>query len=254
MMATVHTLDGKIALVTGGSRGIGACIAKTLASAGAKVALTYHSEKAKAEEVVTAIAETGGSAMAVQLESGDRASAEATLKEVVSTFGAPDILVNNAAKAQEKPFETISDEDWEAMLGCNLLGPMQLIQLCLPAMRSKNWGRIVNISSIGGQWGGERQVHYAASKAALINLTMSMARLYSRDGITCNAIAPGLVPTDMTASELNDPANQAKVKSIPAGRLSTVDEVADACLFLASDSAGYITGQTINLNGGMYFG
>ena len=247
-------LTGKTVLVTGGSRGIGAGIAKTLAAAGAKVALTYHSQASKAEEIVAAIAETGGTAMAVRLESGDRTSAETALKAVGRAFGSPDILVNNAAKAQEKPFETISDEDWEAMLGSNLLGPVQLTQLCLPAMRSKKWGRIVNISSIGGQWGGERQVHYAASKAALINLTMSVARLYSRDGITCNALAPGLVPTDMTALELNDPANQAKVKGIPARRLGTVAEVADACLFLASDSAGYITGQTINLNGGMYFG
>lgn len=253
MMATSNALDGKVALVTGGSRGIGAGIAKTLAAAGAMVGLTYHSEKSKAEEVVAVIAEAGGTAMAVQLESGDRTSADAAFKAIANAFGAPDILVNNAAKAQEKPFETISDEDWEAMLGCNLLGPVQLTQLCLPTMRSKKWGRIVNISSIGGQWGGERQVHYAASKAALINLTMSIARLYSRDGITCNALAPGLVPTDMTALELNDPENQAKVKGIPAGRLGTVDEVADACLFLASENAGYITGQTINLNGGMLF-
>ncbi|MFC4349671.1 3-oxoacyl-ACP reductase FabG [Kordiimonas lipolytica] len=247
-------LKGKNALVTGGSRGIGAGIARALAAAGANVALTFHTEDQKAKEVVKQIEADKGAAIALPLENGNRSSAEATIQAATDQYGSPDILVNNAGMAQEKSFMDLTDADWMSMLNCNLMGAVQLIQLCLPSMQAKKWGRIINIASIGGQWGGERQVHYAASKAALINLTMSMGRLYSRDGITCNAIAPGLVPTDMTSAELGDNASKAKLSSIPAGRLGRTEEIAQSCVFLASKDAGYICGQTLNVNGGMYFG
>jgi NAD(P)-dependent dehydrogenase (short-subunit alcohol dehydrogenase family) len=140
------------------------------------------------------------------------------------------------------------------MMAINLRGPFVLIQEVLPKMMETGWGRILNISSIGGQWGGYNQVHYAAAKAGLINLTRSIAKIYSGYGITSNAIAPGLVATDMTANELSTIAGQEKLNNIPSRRLGTVEEIAAAAIFLASDEASYITGQTINVNGGMYFG
>jgi acetoacetyl-CoA reductase/3-oxoacyl-[acyl-carrier protein] reductase len=168
--------------------------------------------------------------------------------------GTPEILVNNAAIADEKPFETITDRDWDLMLQTNLRGPFMLVQECLPGMIERRFGRIVNIVSIGGQWGGMRQVHYAAAKAGLINFTQSMAKLYSKDGLTSNAVSPGLVATDMTEAELNSEAGKQKAAQIPIGRIARPEEVAATVAFLVSEQAGYITGQTINVNGGMYFG
>ena len=139
------------------------------------------------------------------------------------------------------------------MMGINLRGPFICAQECLPDMIERGWGRIVNITSIGGQWGGFNQVHYSASKAGLINLTRSLAKLYSGKGVTTNAVAIGLVQTDMSAAELATEAGQEKVMTIPRGRLGTVQDIADTVAFLASDQADYITGQTINLNGGMLF-
>ncbi|MEI7995802.1 MAG: SDR family oxidoreductase, partial [Methylococcaceae bacterium] len=148
----------------------------------------------------------------------------------------------------------LTDADWERMLSVNLLGAVRCTRCVLPKMIDNQYGRIINISSIGGQWGGVFQVHYAASKAGLINFTKSMARIYSQQGITCNAIAPGLIETDMIAEEMQDESAQKRIESIPAARLGRVQEVASAVLYLLSDEAAYITGQTININGGMYFG
>ncbi|HEY4265096.1 MAG TPA: SDR family oxidoreductase, partial [Micropepsaceae bacterium] len=135
----------------------------------------------------------------------------------------------------------------------NLRGPFAIAQETLPAMTHKGWGRIVNIVSIGGQWGGMRQVHYAAAKAGLINFTHSLAKLHSRDGITANAVSPGLIATDMTEKELRAKAGRAKAAQIPAGRVGTPEDVAAAVVFLCSEAAGYITGHTLNVNGGLYF-
>ena len=177
------------------------------------------------------------------------------MAEIYERFSSPvNILVNNGAIAQEKPFQQLTDQDWERMLAINLRGPFACIQEVLPQMLEQQWGRIVNVVSIGGQWGGANQVHYAAAKAGLINLTRSMAKLYSCKGITSNAVSPGLVQTDMTRTELSTKAGRAKVASIPVGRIGTSYEVAAAVKFLCSDEASYITGQTINVNGGMYFG
>ena len=247
-------LNEKVALVTGGSRGIGRSVSSFLAGQGYRVALTYNTQIDFALKAAGELRDTGHEAIAFQMAVEDRASVQSALAKILDLWGQVDILVNNAAIAQEKPFETISDEDWDRMMAVNLRGPFICVQECLSAMIEKHWGRIINITSIGGQWGGFNQVHYAASKAALINFTRSLAKLYSQHGVTANAVAIGLVQTDMSSGELATPAGREKVRAIPRGRIGTVQDVAETVAFLASDQADYITGQTINLNGGMYFG
>jgi acetoacetyl-CoA reductase/3-oxoacyl-[acyl-carrier protein] reductase len=245
--------DGNVALVTGGSRGIGRAIALALGQAGASVALTYRRREAEARAVVEAIQSAGRDATALPLAVEDRDSVRRALAETRSRLGPVAILVNNAAVAQEKPFRSITDADWDMVLSVNLRGAFACAQEVLPDMLARRWGRIVNVSSIGGQWGGQNQVHYAAAKAGLIGLTRSLARLYSGDGITANAIAPGLVETEMTAAELASPAGRAKLAAIPVGRVATPEEIARVVVFLASEAASYVTGQTLGVNGGMLF-
>jgi acetoacetyl-CoA reductase/3-oxoacyl-[acyl-carrier protein] reductase len=241
----------RVALVTGGSRGIGRAIASTLASRGFAVALTYATHEQDAREVAAA---SGGRAMAVRLVAEDRSSISRAVEEVREALGPVDVLVNNAAIAQEKPFLELTDDDWDRMLAVNLRGPFACAQEVLPDMLERGWGRIINISSIGGQWGGMNQVHYACAKAGLNNLTRSLAKLYSSQGVLTNTVAAGLVSTAMIADELETAAGQEKVRAIPVGRIAGADEIARVVAFLAGDDAGYITGQTINANGGMYFG
>ena len=247
-------LKGKVALVTGGSRGIGKAIAIALAKEGINVALTYRITKEKAFSLVDKIKSMGNKAICLRLDQKRRNNIREVIEEVRSKCGKINILVNNAAIAQEKPFETITDDDWNNMLEVNLRGPFILCQEIIPDMIAKKWGRIINICSIGGQWGGFNQVHYAAAKAGLINLTKSLARIYSGKGITTNAISPGLVGSKMSSKELNTEAGKKKVDNIPIGRIATPEEIAEVIVFLASEKASYITGQTINVNGGMYFG
>lgn len=244
----------RVALVTGGSRGIGRAIATTLAQRGYVVGLTYATSEREAQEVAEAIGFNGGRALAVRLAAEDRASIVRAADEVRRVLGPISVLVNNAATSQEKPFLELTDADWDRMLAVNLRGPFACSQEVLPDMLRQGWGRIINISSVGGQWGGMNQVHYACAKAGLNNLTRSLAKLFSAQGVTANTVAPGLVATEMIASELDTPAGKEKVRSIPIGRIATVDEIARVVSFLASDDAGYITGQTINVNGGMYLG
>ena len=243
----------RTALVTGGSRGIGAEISITLARHGYRVAFTYGHNRELAENNLQTMKDSGLDALSIPMFAEDRQSVSQAVASVVSYWGNIDILVNNAAVSQEKPFLSITDADWDHMLAVNLRGPFVCCQECLPSMQRNGWGRIINITSIGGQWGGLNQVHYAASKAGLINLTRSLARLYSSNGITSNAIAVGLVETDMTANELATPAGQDKVRAIPSGRIGSSSDVAETVAFLVSDATAYITGQTINVNGGMYF-
>ncbi len=237
----------KLVFVTGAAKGIGRAIADRFLCNGYRVAYGYfHTE-------VTA--DSHPNMLAVPVDIQNRDSVIKAISHTEKHFGASiDILVNNAGIAQEKDFLTITEQDWQTMLNTNLGGAFRFTQEILPAMIKKRWGRIINISSIGGQWGGFNQVHYAAAKAALINFTMSLAKLYSKDGITANAIAPGLIETDMIQNEIQSPAGKEKCRNIPAGRIGTSQEVAAAVLFLACEEAGYITGQTININGGMYFG
>ncbi len=244
----------RVALVTGGSRGIGRAIAMTLAQRGYVVGLTYATSEREAQEVAEAIGFNGGGAPAVRLGAQDRASIVRAADEVRRVLGPISVLVNNAATSQEKPFLELTDADWDRMLAVNLRGPFACSQEVLPDMLRQGWGRIINISSVGGQWGGMNQVHYACAKAGLNNLTRSLAKLFSAQGVTANTVAPGLVATEMIANELDTPAGEEKVRSIPIGRLATGDEIARVVSFLASDDAGYVTGQTINVNGGMYLG
>lgn len=238
----------KVVLVTGSSKGIGRDIADNFVRKGYKVAYTYNCTH------ITNITNSSN-IFKVEMNIGNRISVQKALINIKSYFGQDiDILINNAGIAQEKPFLTITDEDWQNMLNINLQGAFRLVQEVLPSMLEKQWGRIINITSIGGQWGGFNQVHYAASKAGLISFTQSIAKIYSKYGITSNAISPGLIVTDMSENELNTDAGKEKVKNIPLGRLGTKKEISNIALFLASDEASYITGQTINANGGMYFG
>jgi acetoacetyl-CoA reductase/3-oxoacyl-[acyl-carrier protein] reductase len=244
----------RVALVTGGSRGIGRAIASTLAARGHAVALTYATHEQDARTVADGIRANGGQAMAVRLVAEDRASISRAADAVRDAWGSIAVLVNNAAIAQEKPFLDLTDGDWDRMLAVNLRGPFACAQEVLPHMLKQRWGRIISISSVGGQWGGMNQVHYACAKAGLNNLTRSLAKLYSAQGVMANTVAAGLVSTSMIANELETAAGKEKVRNIPVGRIATVDEIARVVAFLASDDAGYITGQTINANGGMYFG
>ena len=239
----------RVALVTGGSRGIGYAITQSLAHNGIRVVCTFNNREDAAKDLVDELQKDGFDAMAIQMSVEERTDVIEALRLVRDSWGSVDILVNNAAMAQEKPFDTITDQDWDRMMAVNLRGPFICAQECLPDMIERGWGRIINISSIGGQWGGFNQVHYAASKAGLINFTRSLAKLYSGHGVTTNAVAIGLVQTDMSAAELATEAGQQKVRAIPRGRLGTVKDISDAVIFLASDQADYITGQTINLNG-----
>jgi acetoacetyl-CoA reductase/3-oxoacyl-[acyl-carrier protein] reductase len=240
----------KLALVTGASRGIGQAVARALLAKDYRVACGYRDNSAGAD----ALKKHFPGAFPVKIDIRDRASIKRALAAIADHYRQSiDILINNAGIADEKPLSEITDADWDRMLETNLRGPFALSQETLPAMIEKRWGRIVNIVSIGGQWGGMRQVHYAAAKAGLINFTHSLARLYSKDGITANAVSPGLVVTDMTEKELASTDGQAKAAQIPVGRIAVPDDIAASVLFLCSEDAGYITGHTLNVNGGLYF-
>ena len=236
----------KLALVTGAGSGIGKAAAVALLDAGYLVACGYNANRAGAEAIRHA------NAKAVKIDIASRASVKRAIAASKKHFGRTiDIVVNNAALAQEKPFESITDADWDRMLAVNLRGAFIVAQETVAAMQAHKWGRIINITSIGGQLGGMRQVHYAAAKAGLINLTHSLARLYSADGITANAVSPGLVGTGMIRKELKSKAGKQKAAQIPAGRIAKPAEIAAGIVYLASDAAAYVTGQTLNINGGM---
>ncbi len=243
----------KLVLITGGNRGIGAALVAAFANAGFKVAFSYCHNRQQAIELQQQL--TSGEVACFALDQANPQSIDECLTNIEHHFGQrPDILINNGAIAQEKPFTQISAEDFSTMMDTNLRGPFLLAQGCIGHMQQQGWGRIINISSVGGQWGGFNQVHYAAAKAGLINLSKSIAKIYSKDGICCNTIAIGLVETEMTARELNSEAGQRKVASIPMQRLGTGNDIADLALFLAGNNCGYLSGQTLNANGGMYLG
>jgi len=238
----------KLALVTGAGSGIGRACALALLEVGYRVACGYNANRAGAQTLEDGFA----GALAVRIDISSRASVKRAVAAAQKHFKADiAILVNNAALVQEKPFERLTDADWDRMQAVNLRGAFIVAQETLPGMLAKRWGRIINITSIGGQWGGMRQVHYAAAKAGLINLTHSLARLYSGSGITANAVAPGLVATGMIAKELKSRAGKQKAAQIPVGRIAEPEEIAAGVLYLASDGAAYVTGQTLNINGGM---
>jgi NAD(P)-dependent dehydrogenase (short-subunit alcohol dehydrogenase family) len=246
----VSLKNQKVVFVTGGSGGIGKEISKSLLKAGYKVAIGYK-EDVKSAKIIS---RQSKDAIIVQIDITNRESVKKAIKKISKYFKKPiGILINNAAIAQEKPFLEISDDDWDNMLAINLKGAVICCQEILPKLIEKKYGRIINIVSIGGQWGGKNQVHYAAAKAGMINFTKSLARLYSSYRITINAVSPGLVRTKMAKKEVISKEGKEKIKDIPIGRIAMPDEIAKVVLFLCSDDSSYITGQTLNVNGGMYF-
>ncbi|UCB46188.1 MAG: 3-oxoacyl-ACP reductase FabG [Spirochaetota bacterium] len=238
-------LTGKVALVTGGSRGIGRQIALTLASQGADIAVNYLRSENDANSVLSEVEECGSRCITVRADVSKSGDVKHMKDIIINKLGVVQILINNAGIARPQPIHEISESDWDELIETNLKSAFLVTQAVLPEMRKKGWGRIVNISSVAAQIGGVVGPHYAASKAGLIGLTHSYASLLSKEGITVNTIAPALIATEMVTANPN-----ARPDLIPVGRFGTVEEVADAVVMLACN--GYITGQTININGGWY--
>ena len=245
-------LQGRIALVTGASQGIGRACALELARAGATVALAARNE-AKLTAVAAEIEAAGGQASAFSLDIASEESIKAAAKAVIERFGKVEILVNNAGITRDGLMLRMKRSDWDDVLGTNLTGAFLLTQALLSPMLKNRWGRIINISSVVGRTGQAGQVNYAASKAGLIGLTRSIAREVASRGITVNAVAPGYIETPMTAV-LDEKQRAAMMAQIPLGRAGTDSEIAQAVAFLASEAAAYITGQVLDVNGGMFMG
>lgn len=242
------SLNGKTALVTGASRGIGRAIALRLAEDGANVAVIYAGSADKAEAVVNEITALGVNAKAYRCNVADSAAVNETVKAVTNDLGKIDILVNNAGITRDGLMLRMKDEDFDAVLDTNLKGAFNMIRECYSGFIRKKSGRIINISSVSGIMGNAGQANYSASKAGVIGLTKSVARELASRGITCNAVAPGFIQTDMTEN-LGD--NNPLLNSIPLGRMGKPEDIAAAVAFLASDSAAYITGEVLKVDGGL---
>jgi 3-oxoacyl-[acyl-carrier protein] reductase len=243
-------LSGKSALVTGGSRGIGKACCELLARAGARVAVNYRVENLWADRLVQRIGEAGGEAFALAADVSDKSDAEMMVDETVDRFGGLDILVNNAGVWSGSPIEEMSDGEWNTMVGVNLTGTVNMIRAAVPHMKTAGSGRIVNVSSTAGQRGEALHSHYAATKGAIIALTKSLAVELAPSGILTNCVAPGWVATDMTTEVLAGGDGPAIRAGIPLGRVGAPEEIAGAVLFLASDLAGFVNGEILNVNGG----
>ena len=238
-------MTGRVALVTGASRGIGRAIAIALAHEGCDVAVHYRERAADARAVIGAIAPTGRRAALVQADVSRATEVARMIADVERELGAIDILVNNAGITRPQKIEEITEQDWDDLIAINLKSCFLTTQAVLPGMRARQWGRIINLSSVAAQTGGVVGPHYAASKAGILGLTHSYAGRLAKEGITVNAIAPALVETEMVTS---NPA--ARPDLIPVGRFGTAEETAEVAVMLARN--GYITGQTVNVNGGWY--
>ena len=245
-------LEGRVALVTGASQGIGHACALTLARHGASIAVAARNQQ-KLEELAAAITAAGGKAAAFPVDVSDEDQIKSAIKSAIAHFGKIDILVNNAGITRDQLVMRMKRADWDAVLTTNLTSAYLCIQNVIPSMLKQRWGRIINITSIFGQMGQAGQANYAASKAGLIGLTMAIAREVASRNITSNAIAPGFIETSMTAA-LSEEFKQSAVKQIPLGRVGTPEDIASAVTFLASDDASYITGHVLNVNGGMLMG
>jgi 3-oxoacyl-[acyl-carrier protein] reductase len=246
------SLTGKNAVVTGGSRGIGRAIALGLAEAGADVVLTFRENRSEAEKVAKQIESMGRRALALQMDVTQRASVAAAAKDARG-FGPISILVNNAGINKPTDFDQVTDEDWDTILATNLKGPFVCAQVFLPLLAEAGGGSIVHIGSVSGQYGGPRTAHYAASKAGLISLAQVVARFGAPQGVRSNTVAAGLIASDMAAAGMAAASVQKAAESIILKRLGLTREVADTVVFLASEASSYITAQTVNVNGGLYF-
>ena len=243
-------LDGKTALVTGASRGIGRAIALCLAAEGARVAINYAGNVKAAEEVKASVEAAGGTAILCQADIADSAAVETMVADVVKEFGAIDILVNNAGITRDTLLMRMKDEDFAKVLDTNLKGVFYCTKAVAKLMMKKRAGRIINMASVVGLVGNAGQTNYAAAKAGVIGFSKSAAKELASRGITVNVVAPGFIGTDMTAG-LPESVKEKMLTDIPLGRMGEPEDVANAVLFLASDQASYITGQVVNVDGGM---
>ncbi len=245
-------IEGKIAIVTGAAQGIGRAIAETLAGAGADVAVV-DMDVARAQETVSAVKSHGRRALAIKANVADWVDVKAMADQVLAEFGRIDILVNNAGITRDGLLLRMKEEDWNLVLDVNLKGTFHCTKAVLPAMSKQRGGAMVNIASVVGVMGNAGQANYAASKAAVIGFTKTVAREYASRGITANAVAPGFIETAMTQG-LSGEVREALLKQIPLGRLGSPLEVAHAVRFLVSPEAAYITGHVLHVNGGMMMG
>ena len=243
-------LTGKVAIVTGASRGIGRSIALALAAQGAKVVASARNAEAL-DSLVAEVERQGGEATAVVGDVAVEADAARLIEQAVAAYGQVDILVNNAGITRDGLLLRMKSEDWDAVIDTNLKGAFFCIRAAAKVMTKQRSGRIINISSVVGEMGNAGQANYCASKAGLLGLTKSVARELARRNVTVNAITPGFIVTDMTDG-MTDKAREAMSEQIPMGRLGEADDVAHAVLFLASDLSSYVTGQILGVNGGMY--
>jgi 3-oxoacyl-[acyl-carrier protein] reductase len=243
---SMKDLKNRVALVTGGSRGIGAGIAVSLARVGADVAINYRERAEAAEQVCSEIRQSGRRAITVQADASMAADVRRMVAQVERELGPIDVLVNNAGVAMPRSLEDITEVEWDAVLNLNLKSAFLVTQAVIPGMRERKWGRIINLSSVAAQTGGAVGAHYASSKAALIGFTHSCAAAFVKEGITSNAIAPALIETEMVTGNPN-----AKPAMIPMGHFGSVEDVASIAVMLATNE--YMTGQTISVNGGWYF-
>jgi len=248
----MESLQGHVALVTGASQGIGRACAIMLAKAGAAVAVAARNEE-KLKAVVAQIEAEGGKAAAFPLDVASEDAIKSTVKRISAEFGKIDILVNNAGITRDNLLMRMKRADWDEVLTTNLSAPFLLTQAVIGGMLKQRWGRIINITSVVGEIGAPGQVNYAASKAGLIGLTLSVAREIASRNITVNAVAPGYITTAMTEA-LTEDQKKAITEQIPLGRQGTDLDVANAVLFLASNEAGYITGHVLDVNGGLLMG
>ncbi|HET6381223.1 MAG TPA: 3-oxoacyl-[acyl-carrier-protein] reductase [candidate division Zixibacteria bacterium] len=247
-------LTGRVALVTGASRGLGRAIALALAAQGADVAINYRGNAEAAEETAAGVRGAGRQAVLVQGDtSGGREACEAIARAALDAFGRVDILVNNAGITRDNLLMRMDEEEWDAVLSTNLSGPFWMTRAVARPMMKARYGRIINMSSAAGRMGNPGQANYAAAKAGLIGLTKTTARELASRGITCNAIAPGLIATDLTA-DLPEAAAEALKAMTPMGYIGSVEDVAAAAVYLASDEARYVTGQVLGVDGGIVMG
>jgi 3-oxoacyl-[acyl-carrier protein] reductase len=246
------SLSGRVAFVTGASQGIGRACALRLAGAGAAVAVAARNQE-KLNELAHEIIANGGRAAAFALDVTDEEQVKLAIKAAITQFGKVEILVNNAGITRDQLILRMKRADWDAVLQTNLTSAYLCTQQVASSMLKQRWGRIINITSVFGQMGQAGQTNYAASKAGLIGLTLAIARELGSRNITCNAVAPGFIETAMT-EVLGEEFKQNAAKQIPLGRVGTVDDVANAVAFLASDDAAYITGHVLNVNGGLLMG